>query len=63
MQLFSDLVVYTLWKPFVQLILATMWIRAKGETRNVQSYAMRFKSRFNSRMFVVRFTFFPAVTP
>ena len=31
-QLFSNLVVYTLWQTLVQLILVTMWIQAKGET-------------------------------
>ena len=47
---------YTLWQPMVQLILVTMWIQAKGETCDVHGYTRRFKSRFNGRMFVVRFT-------
>ena len=35
----------------------------KGETCNVHGYYTPFKSHFNGRTFVVRFTFFPAVTP
>ena len=48
---------------YSQASYITMWIQEKGETCDVHGYSTRFKSRFKGRMFVVRFMFFPALTP